>query len=306
MKRYTIWTCYFTRSEKGPLMPLLDMMRKDPRFEVLSYNFTGKSKNITQDLLKEHFAAVKPDAVICGFDRPEMVPVASAAYHAGIPVAQIFAGDLAGGSWDDADRFAISQYASMLFVSGKAQKRRLEKALSWRKEMNDMPEIIISGATHFDDIMHLKIPSEVFRINEYNVVLYNPPSLLDACDIRKELDEILEIVGDDRTFWFEPNGDRLSDMIMDYVGAKEKKNIVFRKNLDRNRFLGYLMYCKKFIGNSSAMFYEGQAFPCEKVRVGVRNAYREPVEPGHMRAGASKNISEGLYNYLERKNAGVD
>lgn len=285
-------------------MPLLDMMRKDPRFEVLSYNFSGK--NITQDFLKEHFAAVKPDVVICGFDRPEMVPVAYAAYHANIPVAQIFAGDLAGGAWDDADRFAISQYASMLFVSGKAQKRRLEKALSWRKEMNDMPEIIISGATHFDDIMHLKIPSEVFRINEYNVVLYNPPSLLDACDIRKELDEILEIVGDDRTLWFEPNGDPFSDLVMDYVGSKERKNIVLRKSIDRYMFLGFLANCKKFIGNSSAMFYEGQAFRAEKVQVGVRNAYREPIEAGYARAGASKNISEGLYNYLERKNAGVD
>ncbi|MFA5149282.1 MAG: UDP-N-acetylglucosamine 2-epimerase [Candidatus Omnitrophota bacterium] len=303
MKRYTIWTCYFTRSEKGPLMPLLDMMRKDPRFGVMSYNFTGK--NITLDFLSEHFAAVEPDAVICGFDRPEMVPVAYAAYHANIPVAQIFAGDLAGGAWDDADRFAISQYASMLFVSGKAQKRRLEKALSWRKEMNDMPEIVLSGATHFDDLDMVPPPASCIA-KDYNVVLYNPPSRLDAEGIKKELDEILGLVEDDITLWFEPNGDRLSDMIMDYVGAKEKKNIVFRKNLDRNRFLGYLMYCKKFIGNSSAMFYEGRAFPCEKVQVGVRNAYREPMEPGYARAGASKNISEGLYNYLERKNAGVD
>ena len=303
MRKFTIWTCYFTRSEKGPLMPLLDMMRKDPRFEVLSYNFSGK--NITQDFLKEHFAAVKPDVVICGFDRPEMVPVAYAAYHANIPVAQIFAGDLAGGAWDDADRFAISQYASMLFVSGKAQKRRLEKALSWRKEMNDMPEIIISGATHFDD-MSMSPPMAVCAVEGYNVVLYNPPSLLDPEGIRKELDEILKLIGDERTVWFEPNGDPFSDLVMDYIGSKERPNIFLRKNADRSKFLGYLMYCKKFIGNSSAMFYEGQTFRAEKVQVGVRNAYREPIEAGYARAGASKNISEGLYNYLERKNAGVD
>lgn len=283
-------------------MPLLDMMRKDPRFEVLSYNFSGK--NITQDFLKEHFAAVKPDVVICGFDRPEMVPVAYAAYHAGIPVAQMFAGDLAGGAWDDADRFAISQYASMLFVSGKAQKRRLEKALSWRKEMNDMPEIIISGATHFDDMG--VIPMTVFPDRVYDVVLYNPPSRLDADGIKKELDEILYRIGNTTAYWFEPNGDPLSELVMDYVGSKERRNIILRKSVDRDKFLGYLMYCRRFIGNSSAMFYEGQAFRAEKVQVGVRNAYREPIEAGYARTGASKNISEGLYNYLERKNAGVD
>ena len=131
MKKHVIWTCYFTRSEYGPLSPLLDELRSDARFEVLSYNYTGK--NITLDFLKEHFQAVRPDLVLCGFDRPEMVPVAYAAYHQNIPVAQMFAGDLAGGAWDDADRFAISQYASVLFVSGNAQKRRLEKALAWRK-----------------------------------------------------------------------------------------------------------------------------------------------------------------------------
>ena len=305
MPAYIIWTCYFTRSEKGPLMPLLDTMRKDARFEVLSYNFSGK--NITQDFLKEHFAAVKPDMVLCGFDRPEMVPVAYAAYHANIPVAQIFAGDIAGGAWDDADRFAISQYASVLFVSGKAQKRRLEKALSWRKEMNDMPEIVLSGATHFDDMTPASFsPISVCAVDDYNVVLYNPPSFLDPDGIRKELDEILALIGYEKTFWFEPNGDPFSDLVMDYVGSKQRPNIVLRKSVDRNRFLGCLTYCKRFIGNSSAMFYEGQAFPCEKVQVGVRNAYREPVEPGYARPGASKNISEGLYNYLERKNAGVD
>lgn len=303
MKRYAIWTCYFTRSEKGPLMPLLDLMRKDARFEVLTYNFSGK--NITQDFLREHFAAVKPDLVLCGFDRPEMVPVAYAAYHANIPVAQIFAGDLAGGAWDDADRFAISQYASMLFVSGKAQKRRLEKALSWRKEMDDMPEIIISGATHFDD-MSMSTPMAVCAVERFNVVLYNPPSLLDLEGIKKELDEILTLIGDERTIWFEPNGDPFSDLIMDYVGSKERPNIFFRKSVDRNKFLGYLMCCERFIGNSSSMFYEGQAFRTEKVQVGIRNAYREPIEAGYARPGASKNISEGLYNYLERKNAGVD
>ena len=67
-----------------------------------------------------------------------------------------------------------------------------------------------------------------------------------------------------------------------------------------------LVRIRVYSGGTELASYEGQAFPCEKVRVGVRNAYREPVEPGHMRAGASKNISEGLYNYLERKNAGVD
>ena len=303
MKRYTIWTCYFTRSEKGPLMPLLDLMRKDPRFEVLTYNFTGK--NITLDFLREHFAAVKPNMVLCGFDRPEMVPVAYAAYHADIPIAQIFAGDLAGGSWDDADRFAMSQYASLLFVSGKAQKRRLERALSWRREMNEMPEIIIAGATHFDD-MDMMPPQLLCAIEDYNVVLYNPPSRLGSEGIVKELDDILELAGDDTTFWFEPNGDLFSDLVMDYVGSKERKNIILRKNIDRSKFLGYLMNCKKFIGNSSAMFYEGQAFCAEKIQVGVRNAYREPIEPGYARAGASKNISERLYNYLERKNARVD
>jgi len=298
MKRYVVWTCYFTRSEKGPLMPLLDLMRKDARFEVLTYNFTGK--NITQDFLKEHFAAVKPDVVLCGFDRPEMVPVAYTAYHMNIPVAQIFAGDIAGGAWDDADRFAISQYASLLFVSGKAQKRRLEKALAWRKEINDMPEITISGATHIDDLK-ISLPSVVYSNNDYNVVLYNPPSRLDPEGIKKEVDEILELVGDDMTFWFEPNGDEFSDLVMDYVGSKERKNIILRKNVDRSKFLGYLLNCKKFIGNSSAMFYEGQMFKAEKIQVGVRNAYREPLEPKYARAGASEKISEGLYNYLERK-----
>lgn len=239
-------------------MPLLDLMRKDARFEVLTYNFTGK--NITQDFFQGAFRRRQARCGPVRFRPPRDGPGGLRRLSRRHPRSA----DIRRGH----RRRGVGRREPLRHLPIRLDALREQEGPKAAfgegvvvEEMNDMPEIIISGATHFDDIMHLKIPSEVFRINEYNVVLYNPPSLLDACDIRKELDEILEIVGDDRTFWFEPNGDRLSDMIMDYVGAKERKNIVFRKNWTTNRFLGYLMYCKKFIGNSSAMFYSGRGVP---------------------------------------------
>lgn len=295
MPHYNIWTCYFTRSEFGPLSPLMAEMRRRNELSLLTKDFTGRPPTLA--FLEEHFKAVRPDAVLCGFDRPEMVPVAYVAYHMNIPIIQIFAGDLAGGAWDDADRFAISQYASLLFVSGRKQADRLERALRWKEGLGLAPEIYRYGATHFDDMT--AIPPDCFKDREItNIVLYNPPSLATDSEVGGEVREILSLIGDETTVWFEPNGDPRSDFVMEMVKFANVPSIYTRSNMERARFLGYLSRAKRFIGNSSALFYEGPAMGVECVQIGMRNKHRDTVvfEPG-----ASKKMTDKILKFLSEK-----
>ena len=79
----------------------------------------------------------RPDIVLCGFDRPEMVDLAYCAYHQNIPVAQIFAGDISGGAFDDADRFVISTYSTLIFCADNPQFERIQRTFMWKGLLRD-------------------------------------------------------------------------------------------------------------------------------------------------------------------------
>jgi len=305
-KKLKIWAPYFTRSEFGPLDPLLEKLEEDGRFSVQRLNWTDHRPTLGEMI--DEFKLNSPDAVFCCFDRPEMVPVAYASYHADVPAVQVFAGDIAGGAYDDADRFAISQYASILFCSSMVQKERLEKALEWKKGIGQFPRICVSGPTHLDDMFWINPPETDITYGKpgylwplkYDLVLYNPPSMLGIREIKEEVDEIFRLIGDGYAYWFAPNGDRHSDWLVDRVHKmmETSDKIRYFPSMERLRFLGYLVNATRFIGNSSALFYEGPALDVECVQVGVRNKYRETVRG---KGGASRKIADELYEFLKTK-----
>lgn len=173
----------------------------------------------------------RTDLVLASFDRPEMIPVAYEAYHRGIPVAQIFAGDIAGGAYDDADRFVISQYASLLFCATQRAAQRVSKAVEWRRKLRDFPKVSVVGATHFDDMQTLTDNSPElppFLKGKFDLVLYNPPSFLTADEIKDELLDLREHLNNRPVVWIAPNGDRYSELIKSWVKTldTDRKSVV--------------------------------------------------------------------------------
>lgn len=292
---YRILIPYFTRSEWGPLTPLLNVMKKDERLEAITVPKKMDNLQTIDDVL----TVLSPDMVLCGFDRPEMVPVAYAAYHRRIPIAQIFAGDIAGGAFDDRDRFVISNFADLLFCSEGFQKRRVEEALAWRTFAEDQPRIVVSGATHFDD---METDASLVPRNNYTLVLYNPPSLLSREQIVSEL-KLVDIIGNPWPIvWVAPNGDKNSDVVEEF--AKAHANCTYLESQPRDRFLGLLEFCQFFVSNSSALAYEAPYFKRPVERMGIRNSIRYKLQESECKPGASKIICDEIVKYLDVKKDG--
>jgi UDP-N-acetylglucosamine 2-epimerase len=299
MRKMRIWTCYFTRSELGPLGPLLSelSLRKDVEVKA---EYISKVETI--DSIMYSMEEFDPDLVLCGFDRPEMVPIAYAVYHRSIPIAQIFAGDLAGGAYDDADRFALSSYSTLLFCASLRSKKRVSEALRWRDEMYDDKRVHLVGATHFDDMEAKGVPSDVAC--PYDLVLYNPPSKADGGTILYELSKLTDhFIRERPVIWVAPNGDRYSDKVQQRAVAAGMSGfkITWKNNMPRNEFLSYMKHCTRFIGNSSSMFYEAQYYERECVQIGMRNVFREPMAKDRCKPGASKRIADLMIDFCKER-----
>lgn len=313
-KKFLLWAPFFTRSEMGPLEPLVRVAESDEfkdRIIVRPHNFAqyqergmGNMYASIEAVLKSY---TKPDMVLCGFDRPEMMLAAYACYHRNMPIVQIFAGDIAGGAWDDADRFGISNYASLLFTAGRAQEARLRRAMAWRWEMKTAdgrceqpPYIVATGATHFDDMAFVD-PA----VSDYDLVLYNPPSRATPKDIVEEFKQIDGALDTSRTtIYAATNGDQGSTLIRSLVEERKKQSPATVRsvgNMPRTKFLGYIHNASSMLGNSSCMFYEAPFFNIEVVQVGMRNAFREPVESEFLKPGASRRILSLIIDHLEEE-----
>ena len=298
----TVVAPYFNRSERGPLQPLADVAAKHYQ-DALNFVMLDCTALTNADAVCNRFSRLlsmkktKADMVLCAFDRPLMALAAFVAYHMGYPISQIFAGDYAGGAFDDADRFCISNYSDLLFCADKPQYIRLQRALDWSKERK---RIFISGATHFDS-MEFQDPG----IRDYELVLYNPSMYRGIANLEMELDGLRRMVEKcgREVVWVAPNGDVGSDKVVATAKGLEKsmKNFTYMEDMPREKFLGLVKHAAQFIGNSSCMFYEAQYFQTHIIQVGYRNMYREQISQEMCKPGASKIIIEQTIKYLEER-----
>jgi len=290
-----LMTAFFTRSEYGPLQPFLDIAKSmGVDAKVLdfcaAYQSSLFSYNFINTVLGAEIEEFKPDVVLAPFDRPEMVPLAYTAYHMSVPVAQLFAGDVAGGAYDDADRFVISNYATYLFCADYNQFVRTTDSQKWAQRIGWRKRIELVGATHFDDMEYVEN-----GVKDYTLVLYNPPSLLSRKEVEKEVVSLCQsIASDDVVYWVAPNGDVNSDLVEEYA-----KDVNYLKGMPRKEFLGWLKNAKRIVGNSSCMFYEAAYFNMPYHQVGVRNKHREPIADFMCKPGASKRVIEILKEELD-------
>jgi len=234
-----------------------------------------------------------PDCAIIPYDRAPMAMVAFIAYHRGIPIAQLHAGDISSGTLDDMDRWCITAWADYHFCAGKDQATRVRRFLKLiGKEKKDV-KVYVSGVTNLDELDKMSEPPD----GEYDVVMYNPPTKAMS-KLNDELRDIVNLI-DKSTYWLEPNGDDGSSGIEHRVlsYAKAKPEILWTKSMEHPALLGLLSRAKRVIGNSSALYFEAPHFGCKVIHVGERNRIRENVE---LRPGGSKRIAKRLKTWLER------
>jgi UDP-N-acetylglucosamine 2-epimerase len=234
-----------------------------------------------------------------------MVDLAYSAYHANIPVCQIFAGDISGGAFDDADRFAITTYSSLIFTADNPQYERVQRSFMWKGLLRERPRVFISGATHFDDMEYddEAVPPK----KKYALVLYNPPNMGEIIpQVYADLDAIIAKLENyfnkgiiEVAYWVAPNGDYGSDVVISSAKRYTRQyRVEYLGELPHRKFLGYMKHCDVMIGNSSSMYYEAAFFNRDTLQIGQRNKYREKIASIRCHPGASQKIIGHIREFI--------
>jgi UDP-hydrolysing UDP-N-acetyl-D-glucosamine 2-epimerase len=215
------------RADYGLLLPVLRMLRDDPRFDlqlVLTGQHLGganataarvradgfelsaeidialgsddpvavtKSAARALDGMADALARLKPDIVLVLGDRYEIAVAAIAATIARLPIAHIAGGDVTQGAFDDAFRHSISKMSHLHFVTNEDSARRL-------RQLGEQPERIhVTGSPGLDLIRSTPVPPrEAFFASvglapkAVNLVVTFHPETLAAATV-EHLEELL-------------------------------------------------------------------------------------------------------------------
>jgi len=280
MKLKKIFVASFHRASDGAVSKIGDALEKEG---MLAYHLLQDEQELFK--IGEHVDYI----LACG-DRKETFEFCLE-WYGKIPIIHLWAGELSQGTHDEIYRWAITNMSMMQLCTNEEAQARVNifcRAIS--KDINTY----IVGNVMLDNMPPL----------EYDVVLYNPPSLFSQCPpghviplndikddswkepfekkIEEECNGICEMLGE-TYFWIEPNGDAGSGIVAGYVNTP---------NLGRPQFLSLVSNCRSFISNSSCIDYEIKHMlkPEQIVRVGERNKGRESMTSDMSIPDATENI----------------
>ena len=197
-------------------------------------------------------------------------------WYGKIPIIHLWAGEVSQGTHDEIFRWAITHMSMMQLCTNEEAKKRVDDFFwGFGQKMPNYNAHIV-GNVMLDNMLPL----------EYDVVLYNPPTLYRDKLIEDECNAICEMLGE-TYFWIAPNGDEGSGVVAGYVNTP---------NLARPQFLSLVSNCRTFISNSSCIDYEIKHMlkPEQIVRVGERNKARESMTSDMTIPNATENIIEKL------------
>jgi UDP-N-acetylglucosamine 2-epimerase len=186
------------------------------------------------------------------------------------PIIHLWAGEVSQGTHDEIYRWAITNISMMqLCTNEQAQQNVILYCRAVGKEHNSH----VIGNVMLDNMP---------PTYEYDVVLYNPPTMLTNEEINEEIKKICSMVSP-IVFWVPPNGDDKSDLILPFVTVE---------GMSRQQFLSLVKHCRMFISNSSCIDYEiKHIIPEERImRIGERNMERESRYTDMTIPNATENI----------------
>lgn len=213
------------------------------------------------------------DVVLVVGDRVEAFAAAAAGHIAGKAVAHIHGGDRALGLVDDSLRHAITKLAHLHFAATRDSARRIERLGELRRRVH------VVGSPGLDSIHEdavslgeLAMPVQPRR---YALLVLHPASS-NATQEQRRARSVLDAtqrVGFDQIVVVYPNNDPGAAGIVS-CWERRRKELVLRRNLHRNQFLGLLRDAAVLVGNSSSGIIEAASFGTLVVDIGPRQQGR--------------------------------
>lgn len=295
------------RSDAGLTEPIIRRLEKQDWCIVEIYEIAqpGNFKNTYLEI--DNLVPLdKVDLMLCIADRVEMLACACLAFHNNIRIAHVYAGitNTPLSTLDDVNRHVITLYSDIQFCEDEYSRKRV-KALCWAIEKKTNVHVV--GITHLDDLEvdESLVPKidcdgcphtlDCHRrdkgcVEDYDLVLINPTTTME---------EIVHIKSDFAIII----GHNPDDTTLQAVNIEKVKDYRYFDNLPRPQFLGLLKRCKRFISNSSAIYYEAPFFlkDSQIIQIGERNKNRSSNFK-KMERGASDKIVKILEKWWKNKN----
>ena len=230
------------------------------------------------DQMVDHFAAVRPDAVLLLGDRGEMLAGALAATYINIPVVHMHGGERSG-SVDEPVRHSITKLAHYHFVATEEAKERVIK-------MGEEPNRVfctgapgIDGLTQLPDMDRKELCRSVGFSAErpIGLVVFHPV-VQEAHLAAEQATMVLNCVRSVslQVVWVLPNADAGGNQIREVLAQfDEPSSIVTITHIERPRFVAWMKAADLMIGNSSSGIIESASFGTHVVNLGSRQHGRE-------------------------------
>jgi len=256
----------YHRASDGALTKLIDKMKEE-------------------DMYTDEYD--KADCILIPGDREETYDVALRAYKDNKKIIHLWAGDISP-LWEthnDVYRHSITLMSHIQLCTNDIAKDRVKKLC---KSVDKIYFVVTVGNVMIDNI---KIDESDIPNEPYDLILYNPPTRLTKEEIFKEIEHIQSIKKERNYIWITPNGDKFSDIIYSYQT---------HDTLPREKFLGLMKHCDRFITNSSCQYYEAPFLlkPEQIISIGKRNIERESKYSNMSIPNASENIMQ-IFRSLE-------
>jgi UDP-hydrolysing UDP-N-acetyl-D-glucosamine 2-epimerase len=237
-------------------------------------------------------------------DRLELLPIATAAVIAHVPIAHVSGGDITEGAIDEQVRHALTKMAHLHFPHTPGATRRV-------LQMGEEPwRVTTVGDPLLDAFVHGPRPTPDALADTLGfvpdartlVVTFHPPTLeLDA--LPAQLDALCTALNryDGSVVITAPAPDPGADMIRESLTAlaRSRPRTVFVESLGGYRFRGLLHCAGAVVGNSSSGLIEAPAAQLGAVNLGARQHGREraanvidaPLEPDAITAAIHTALS---------------
>jgi GDP/UDP-N,N'-diacetylbacillosamine 2-epimerase (hydrolysing) len=266
-----------SRSDFGILLPLIDIMKKDKKFDIKTLvtgeHYSKKMGNTFKEIISKKIEInskirlneyksnpisvlkksseiilkfssllkrMKPNLLIVLGDKYETLILTYCAFIYRIPIAHVHGGEKTVGSLDDTFRHQISKMSDIHFVERKIYKKRLI-------QLGENPKsIVVAGSLAKETLMNKvflkkKIIEKKFKIKFFNknVIFTYHPEINNKID-KKKINNIFSIIEKNPDIKFIITSPNL-DIGSDYIRALINKKIKL-KNVDYVKSFGQDYY----------------------------------------------------------------
>ncbi len=242
----------------------------------------SKAMGLAQISFAEAFDELKPDILIIVGDRYELLPIASAANIARIPIAHVSGGELTEGAIDDQIRHALTKLSNVHFTAMEEYSNRVI-------QMGEQPSTVFTvGEIGLDNLLSMNLlgrdefeDSIGCQLKKKNLLFtYHPVTSNSVEETLADFEEILSALDcqeDTLIIFTKSNADvggrAINQLIDEYCAQNTDKAIVF-SSLGQLRYLSALQFVDAVIGNSSSGIWEVPSFKTATINIGDRQKGR--------------------------------